>query len=406
MESSLGDFGVARDEAAVSPDTVTLAPKIVWLMAISVGVIVGNIYYAQPLLADLARNFHLTVPAAGALAMLMQVGTALGMLFFVPLGDTHERRSLICILVLACAVSLTLFASAQNVYWLAAAGIATGAFAATVHVIVPFAAHLAPPAERGRVLGFVFSGLLFGVLLARTFSGYVGAHLGWRAVFFIASVAMLVLAALIRTQLPASPPELHLPWAALMRSAVSLVRKHGRLREAAAIGALTFAAFSAFWTTLAFRLQTPPFHYGSTVAGLFGLVGAAGAAGAPLVGRFADKYGPRKGVLLAIVAGLIALLIMGFAGHTLVGLVAGVVVLDLGIQSAHVSNQTRIYAIDATARSRLNMVYMVCYFTGGAMGSYFGALGWKHFAWWGVCGFGIAALLPCLYLVTRREPAA
>ncbi len=372
-------------------------------MAISVGVIVGNIYYAQPLLADIARSFHLTVTTAGAIAMLMQIGTALGMLFFVPLGDTHERRALICTLLAAASISLVLFATAQNAWWLAAAGMATGGFGATVHVIVPYAAHLAPPEQRGRVLGFVFSGLLFGVLLARTFSGSVGAQWGWRSVFWIAAAAMLVLAALIRTQLPASEPDVQLSWAALMRSAAGLVRRHSALREAAAIGGLSFAAFSAFWTTLVFRLQTPPFHYGSAVAGMFGLVGAAGAAGAPVVGRLADRHGPRSAVLVSVATALAALLIMGFGGNTIIGLVIGVIVLDLGIQAAHVSNQTRIYALDSTARSRLNMVYMVCYFCGGAAGSYLGALAWRAFGWWGVCGFGIAALLPGLYLVTRRE---
>ena len=374
-------------------------------MAVSVGVIVANIYYIQPLLAELAREFHLTVAAAGAVAMLMQVGTAFGMLFFVPLGDTHERRALVTRLVLASSVALALFASARNVWWLAAAGVMVGALGATVHVIVPFAAHLAPERQRGRVLGFVFSGLLFGILLARAFSGFVGARLGWRAVFWMAAVMMLALAALLRTQLPQSEPEVNLSWAALVRSAAGLLRRHYVLREASLQGALFFAAFSAFWTTLAFRLETPPFHYGSTVAGLFGLVGAAGAAGAPIVGHFADKRGPRRAVLLALIVAVAAFLVMGFAGATLIGLIAGVVILDLGVQSGHVANQTRIYALDASARSRLNMVYMVSYFIGGALGSYFGALAWHLAGWWGVCGFGLAMMVPAMALVLRREPA-
>lgn len=387
-----------------TPQAPALPTRTIWLMAVSVGVIVANIYYVQPLLAVVAREFHLSVRAAGAIAMLMQVGTAFGMLFFVPLGDTHERRALVTRLVLASAVALALFALAPNVWWLGAAGVLVGALGATVHVIVPFAAHLAPEQQRGRVLGFVFSGLLFGILLARAFSGFVGAHLGWRAVFWIASGMMLVVAALLRTQLPRSEPEVDLTWAQLVRSAGGLIRQHYTLREASLQGALFFAGFSAFWTTLAFRLETPPFHYGSTVAGLFGLVGAAGASGAPIVGHFADKRGPRRAVLLALLVSIVAFLVMGFAGATLVGLILGVVILDLGVQSGHVANQTRIYALDAGARSRINMVYMVTYFVGGASGSYLGALAWHAFGWWGVCGFGLAMMLPGLALVLRREP--
>ena len=378
-----------------------LPASTVWLMAISTGVIVANIYYAQPLLADIARDFHLTVTLAGFMAMLMQIGAACGMLLFVPLGDTQERRSLITTLLLGACASLVLLATARNVWWLAAGAITVGLLASTVHVIVPYAAQLAPPAERGRVLGFVFSGLLFGILLARTFSGYIGAQWGWRSVFWIAAAMMLILAALIRTQLPASEPRVQLSWADLMMSSGQLIRQHAGLRESALIGALGFAAFSAFWTTLIFRLQTPPFHYGSAVAGLFGLVGAVGAAGAPIVGHFADKYGPRRAILLALLTAVLSFLIMGFGGHTIAGLAAGVVFLDLGIQASHVSNQTRIYALDANARSRLNMVYMVCYFAGGASGSYLGALAWRMAGWWGVCGFGMAVLTPAICLITR-----
>jgi predicted MFS family arabinose efflux permease len=373
-------------------------------MAISTGVIVANIYYIQPLLADIARQFHLPVPTAGLIATLMQIGTACGMLCFVPLGDTHERRSLVSTLILCASAALVLLATARNVWWLGAGAFAVGLISATVHVIVPYAAQLAPPAQRGRVLGFVFSGLLFGILLARTFSGYVGAQFGWRAVFWIAAGAMLILAALIRTQLPVSVPELQLSWAALVRSATGLIRAHRGLREAALIGSLGFAAFSAFWTTLIFRLQAPPFHYGSTVAGLFGLVGAAGAAGAPVVGHLADRHGPRRAVLFALLTAVVSFVIMGVAGNTMVGLIIGVILLDLGIQASHVANQTRIYALDATARSRLNMVYMICYFLGGAAGSYCGSQAWHLAGWWGVCGFGIAALLPALALILRREP--
>ena len=384
-----------------------MRPRTVWLMAISVGVIVANIYYAQPLLADIARDLRFSVPTAGLIVMLSQVGTVVGMLLFVPLGDTHERRSLISKLLLGAAAALVAFAVAPNVIWLAGAAFAVGLFGATVHVIVPYAAHLAPDEQRGRVLGFVFSGLLMGILLARTFSGFVGAQFGWRTVFWIGSAAMLILGALIRSQLPPSAPELQLTWRALVGSSWRLLREHHALRESALAGALGFAAFSAFWTTLVFRLGAPPFHYGSRVAGLFGLVGAAGALGAPIVGHIADRRGPRDTVMLALAVGAVSFLVMGAWGSTLAGLIAGVILLDLGVQSAHVANQTRIYAIDPAARSRLNMVYMVCYFAGGALGSYSGAHARHSLGWWGVCGFGATALATGALIFTRgrRVPA-
>jgi predicted MFS family arabinose efflux permease len=366
--------------------------SIVWLMATTVGVVVASIYYAQPLLADMARAFGLSVTRVAAVAMLSQAGTAAGMFLFVPLGDKFERRSLITVLMLGSSAALLCFAAAPNAWCLAAASIAVGAFAATVHVVVPFAAHLASNEQRGRVVGTMVGGILFGVLLARTFSGWIGALCGWRWVYGIASVAILALAGIIRTQLPASLPELVISWPDLMRSTLHLARRHALLRESALLGAMSFSAFSAFWTTLIFYLESPAYHYGSAVAGLFGLVGAAGAAGAPTFGHLAAKHGPRGVIRAALWLGMSSFILMGIIGGQIAGLVLCVILMDLGIQIAHVSNQTRIYGIDPAARSRLNMVYMFCYFCGGAGGSYLGAVCWRHAGWPGVCSFGAGML--------------
>jgi predicted MFS family arabinose efflux permease len=322
--------------------------------------------------------------------MLSQAGTAVGMFLFVPLGDKFERRTLILTLVLAAAVALGLMAAAPNAVWLAVATFAMGAFVACVHVIVPFAAHLASPAQRGRVVGTVVAGILFGVLLARTFSGMVGAVTGWRAVYWIGSGAMIGLAVLLRWQLPTSRPETPISWPELMRSTFALVRRHAVLRESALLGALFFGAFSAFWTTLVFLLESGAYHYASAgaVAGLFGLVGALGAAGAPTIGHLADKHGPRFTIHIALWLTLGSFLLLGLFGHHLAGLIVGVVLMDLGVQCGHVSNQTRIYSIDPAARSRLNMVYMFCYFIGGGTGSYLGARLWHAEGWTGVCALG------------------
>ena len=204
---------------------------------------------------------------------------------------------------------------------------------------------------------------------------------------------MLVVATLIHTGLPSSEPELKLSWLALIRSAGALIRSQPLLREATLLGAIFFCAFSAFWTTLVFFLQTPPYHYGSGVAGLFGLVGAAGAICAPLIGRTADRYGARRNILIALLLTLASFVVLYTLGTHMAGLAAGVILLDVGVQAGHVSNQTRIYGLVPEARSRLNMVYMIGYFTAGAFGSYAGTVFWQHFAWAGVCGFGSVLLL-------------
>jgi predicted MFS family arabinose efflux permease len=374
------------------PSEVLAAPahlrrSTVLFMAASTGIVCANIYYIQPLLADIARAFSLTSTEAGAIAMLTQVGTCLGMLLFVPLGDSHERRSLITLMLAGAAVALVLTALARNGIWLAAACFMIGLMGATVHVFVPFAAHLAPPHERGKVVGSVFSGILLGVLLARTFSGFVGTHLGWRAVYWIAAGMILCVAVFVQFFLPRSEPTAQLPYFALLKSTLRLVRDHAALRESALFGSAAFCCFSAFWTTLVFLLEQPPYHYGAQAAGLLGLVGAAGAAGAPIVGRLADKHGTRYTIGFALILLIVSYVILGFTGKTLVGLILGVLLMDFGTQACHVSNQTRIYGLAADARSRLNMFYMVCYFAGGATGSILGAYAWRLYGWVGVCGF-------------------
>jgi predicted MFS family arabinose efflux permease len=374
----------------------------VYLLAFSVGAIVANIYYVQPLLAAMARTFSVSVGMIGLVAMLTQVGTALGMLVFVPLGDSRDRRALLTALLSGATVALCGVATAQNLIWISIASFAVGACGAAVHVIVPFAAQLAPENSRGQVLGTVFSGLLIGILLARTFSGVVASYFGWRSVYAIAAAGMLGLLLLLRARLPKVAPQNSLPWPVLMRSLVSLVRDHPALRESAFLGAALLCVFSAFWTTLVFLLQTPPYHYGSSVAGLFGLVGAAGALCAPLVGRFADRRGPRFTILLALVTTLASFLLLGVFGKVMAGLIAGVVLLDVGVQSGHVANQTRIYALDATARSRLNTVYMFCYFSGGSLGSWLGAICWEYKGWTAVCALGVGVVVIALAVFARN----
>jgi predicted MFS family arabinose efflux permease len=387
----------------ISPADLKDNRRIVWLLAVSTGCIVANIYYVQPLLADIAQEFGLSIGQIGMVAMFAQVGTGLGMLFFVPLGDKFERRSLISTLLLVESIALAFVATARNIVWLSVACFCVGAAAATVHVVVPLAAHMAPPKERGRVVGTVLSGLLIGVLLARTFSGITGAQFGWRVVYGFAAVLMLGLAVTIHTSLERSEPETRLKWTDLMRSVLQLAREHAVLREAALLACLLFMSFSALWTTLVFLLRTPPYHYGTTAAGLFGLLGASSAAAAPIVGRISDRQGPERSILIAIIATITGYVFLLSFGRFLPGLIASIVLIDLGVQSGHVANQSRIYSIAPAARSRLNTFYMVAFFVGGALGSYLGPLGFNLGGWTGFCMVPLAAVTFALvYFIQRR----
>lgn len=365
------------------------------LLALTAGATVANIYLLQPLLAIVAREFATTPRAVGVVSMLTQVGYGSGMFFFVPLGDVLERRRLMLVLLGAATVALLAAAAAPSLPLLALASLAIGVTSVVPQLAVPLAAHLAPPAERGRAVGTVMGGLLVGILLARTASGFLGAHLGWRAVYFIAAGLMLVLAAALRGFLPRSPPEVSLPYPALLRSLFTLFAEEPVLREAALLGALGFAAFSVFWSTLAFFLEAR-LGLGADVAGLFGVLGAAGALAAPLVGRRADRTSPRASAGLMLAIALAGFGALAATGHHLAGLVVGVLLLDVGVQGNHVSNLARVHARRADARSRMNTVYMVTYFVGGAAGTAVGTWAWTGHGWAGVCAAGAGLVLAAL----------
>src|SRR4051794_31779216 len=240
----------------------------------------------------------------------------------------------------AVTVALLAIAAAPSFAWLAAASLAVGFTTVTPQLLVPFAAHLAAPEERGRVVGTVMSGLLVGVLGARTVSGVVGEHLGWRAVYALAAAVTVALALALRALLPRSEPQASgLSYAALLRSLGGLLRDEPVLRQSCLFGAASFGAFSAFWTTLAFFLSGPPYHYGSDEIGLMGLVGVAGALAASASGRLADRLRPRLLIGAGLALMLLAYGLLGTLGDHLAWLVVGVILLDLGAQAAHISNQ-------------------------------------------------------------------
>lgn len=381
-----------------------MPPYLVWIMAIASGATVANLYYNQPLLAIMAQSLQASPHAIGFIPMLTQIGYATGILLFVPLGDLTEQRRLITTMLSVTAVTLALAAIAPNLSWLAVAHFGIGMTAIAAQVMIPLAAQLTPAPARGKVIGTIMGGLLIGILLARTVSGFVGAIWGWRAMYWFASGLMLVLAVTLSRALPRHQPALQLSYLSLMRSLVRLIRTQPILQEASMVGAMCFGAFNAFWTTLVFFLAQSPYHYGSEVTGLFGLVGVVGAAAAPLVGRLADRSSPRLTVGLGVTITMIAFIVFWFLKYQLWGLIIGVILLDLGVQSTQVSNQAKIYSLPSEMHSRLNALYVMFYFVGGALGSFLGAYGWSRWHWNGVCGLSLLMLTVAFVSFFRSRP--
>ena len=367
-----------------------LSPVTLWLMTIGSGLVVANIYYNQPLLGKMAATFNVSEAKAGIIATLTQVGYALGLLFIVPLGDMLRRKKLILIDFGLIILSLLLAAFSPDIYILMLASLLIGIASVVPQLFIPLTAHLARPEVRGKAVGTVMSGLLIGILLSRTISGLVAEHLGWRAIFVIAASVMALLWLAIFLLLPEVQPEYKGTYKSLMQSLVPLIKKESLLRLAAVRGAFAFASFGAFWGSLVFLLEAPPFNAGSDVAGAFGLVGAVGALAAPLVGRASDKGLTKNMVSIMVLMVMLSYAIFGFFSYSIIGLVAGIILLDLGIQATHIANQTTVFSLNPQARNRLNTIYMFTYFVGGASGTFLATQAWQHWQWPGVVAVGFA----------------
>ncbi|HDS9358504.1 TPA: MFS transporter [Enterobacter chengduensis] len=378
----------------MTKSTQGLSPALILLMSVATGLAVASNYYAQPLLDTIARAFDLSASSAGFIVTAAQLGYAAGLLLLVPLGDMFERRMLIVTMTLLAAGGMLITASSQSLTMMIVGTALTGLFSVVAQILVPLAATLASPDKRGKVVGTIMSGLLLGILLARTVAGLLASLGGWRTVYWVASALMAVMALALWRGLPKVKQENHLNYPQLLASVFSLFTQDKLLRTRALLGCLTFANFSILWTSMAFLLAAPPFNYSEAVIGLFGLAGAAGALGARPAGGLADKGKSH----LTTSAGLILLLLSWAAiwyGHiSVLALIVGILVLDLTVQGVHITNQTVIYRVKPEARNRLTAGYMTSYFIGGAAGSLISASAWQHAGWTGVCAIGaiVAAL--------------
>ncbi|MBW4085714.1 MFS transporter [Paenibacillus sp. S150] len=370
-------------------EKIELNQFLIFLMSIASAICAANLYYAQPLLSNLSAYFHVSSTVIGISATIIQIGFAIGLIFIVPLGDMVNQRSLIIVMLICSMVALLELSFATNIIWFTIGSLFVGITSIAQMVLVTLAAHLANPASRGRIIGTVMTGLLIGMQLSRTFSGIIGTYYGWQVVYQIASVMIGILIIIFYFYLPQSSPGTAMSYGKLIASLGSIVRNQPILRSSSLIGAMMFASFSAFWTTLSFLLKSPVYNLGAQTAGILGLIGAVGAIAASIAGRVVDKKGYYFTLTIGISLSIAGFMCFWILGDRMWGLIFGIILLSVGVQTAQISNQAKINTLDAALRSRNNGVYMAFYFIGGAIGSFLGSYFWGLSGWTGVCILGI-----------------
>ncbi len=379
-------------------------------MALGACIIVMNLYYVQPLLHQLRGDFHVSTATAAALMTCTQTGYALGLAFVVPLGDIIPRRKLVVGIFLIAALMIGLGSFISSFSFFVVLSVLIGLSSVGGQVIIPFAADLAPEQQRGRVIGKVMTGLLLGVLLSRTFSGLIAQAWGWRAVYASAALLLIAMAVVLHYSLPSEPVRSHVRYRTLVSSSLMLLVRNRILQKRAYLGTLIFAANSTLWTPLSFHLAIAPFKYSNAVIGLFGLFGVAGVLAANTAGAQADKQRTKIMTIIGATILMISFVILGIGQHNFAGLAFGIIVMDAGMQTIQITNQSVIYELMPEARSRINSAYMVCCFAGASIGSYIAGVLYASYGWSGDCWFGallgLAIAIPALFWRVPAKTAA
>ncbi|MCG9543462.1 MFS transporter [Vibrio sp. Isolate33] len=373
------------------------------LMSSAVSATAANLYYNQPILPKIGAELGLSSEQLGSIPAAGQIGYAAALLFLSPLGDKLPRKQLISILSVLLVLSSLVASNASSLLAMVLACFAIGLSANITQQLIPFAASLSMPETKGRVIGTLMTGLTVGILLSRTVSGFVGEQYGWRAVFIMSAALASLFGILLYVFLPSNKPTNNMPYLKLVGSMATLVKQHAILRKSALTGALWFASFNALWATLALHVSEAPFNYNAQQAGLFGVVALAGVIGAKVSGAIVSKFGSRKMINMALVLIVVGFAVSGLFGDHLMGLIVGIILIDLGVFSAQVSNQVRVFSIDPQAQSRINGIYMLGYYLGGAFGSFSGVLSFEHFGWHGVAVFSALMVVASLVVNNRKD---
>jgi Arabinose efflux permease len=376
--------------------------KILWVLAIVAGVSVANLYYNQPLLNMIRVDLRLSEFEANLISMITQIGYAIGLFFIVPTGDLIKRKKIVLICFSLLIISLVSIGFSHNLYSLWAASLITGICSIVPQIFVPIAAQYSVPENKGRNVGIIISGLLTGILASRVLSGIVGEYWGWRSMFFIAAVLMLVSTIVIAIEIPEINPTFKGNYKQLIKSLASLVIKYPRLMIYSSRSGLAFGSFLAMWSTLAFKMKLAPFYAGSHIVGMLGLCGVAGALAASFIGKYVKVVGVRKFNVIGCGLILIAWSILVVFENFYIGIISGIILLDIGMQCIQLSNQASIFDVCPTASNRINTIFMTTYFVGGSIGTLFAGIAWKIGQWYGVCGAGIILILGSL-LITVIE---
>ena len=394
----------ADGTALAAPEAGSLSPRLTLLLAMGCGLAVANVYYAQPLLDAMADEFAISRTTVGAVMATTQVGYGLGLLLLVPLGDLLDRRHLIVGQLLLSVLALVSVAVAPTGIALLAGTGLVGLLAVVAQVLVAYAATLARPAERGYAVGTVTSGIVIGILLARTVSGTLSDLFGWRSVYVASAAATLMIAVLLARYLPRCPQRrTRLSYAGLIASVFTLFVEEPILRTRATLALLIFAAMTMLWTPMVLPLSAPPFGLSHTEVGLFGLAGTMGALGASSAGRLADRGHAQRATAAALAIMLVSWLPIALLSSSLGFLILGVITMDFGLQAVHVANQSLIYRVRPEAQNRLTGGYMIFYSIGSALGSGLSTLVYAHAGWIGVCiaGATVSAVALIFWVLTR-----
>lgn len=379
-------------------------------MAVTTGVTIANVYYCQPILSQIRDSLAVTDAQIGKLPVLTQAGVGLGLLFLAPLGDMVDRKKLVICLELLLALTLARVSVVGSLAGIYAASFAIGIFAVAVQIVVPMAASIATPQTKGKVVGTVFTGTLTGILAARIVSGYLADWLGWRWVYGASAALALLVTVLVYVVFPSQPGTHKGTYSALMVSTLAQFFRFAKLRRLSFLGALIFGAFCSFWTTLTFHLSMAPFSFDSSEIGLFGFVAIGGTIVAPVFGRLADRNSPERTQILTIIVMVLGVLCAQWWQNSSLAFIAATLLLDIGVQATQVNNLAQIYALDETAHSRINTVFTVIFFIGGAIGTYCGVWAWSVGGWPFVSDqllafSAIALLLAILNYRASRYPA-
>jgi predicted MFS family arabinose efflux permease len=358
-----------------------ITKKQIFVMSIAAGVNVANIYYNQPILNNIADDLKVSHMTVGNLPTLCQAGYGLGLLLVSPLGDKIDKKKLIIILHLLLAFSLLGLALTSNIYLLYILSLLIGLFAVSVQVIIPMAAAMSPE-KKGKIVGMIFSGLLGGILIARTISGYITQWFdNWHYVFGISAFFVLLCTFTIEKTLPNMQSHFNNSYFSLIKSSVLQLKRFSLLRRNSLLIALAFGIFCSFWTTLTFKLSQAPFNYESDIIGLFGILAIAGVIFAPKIGKLADRINPFFTKFLAVLMLIISVLLIRWFDNSLLAFILATILLDIAVQAIQISNLAQIYSLDEKAHSRINTAYMSIMFLGGSIGTFVGVWAWQSGSW-------------------------